>query len=226
MGWGESQAANYALAPVRSDDTRTMSTPVRLLTPAELAASPDLDRCRPPSCPRCGAVAATGLVGLHGDGVRRRWVAHPGVGPVPTFVEVLACFRRFWCPRCRHGCLVGHPGIVPRIRASVAAVAAAVRAAAVPPLGEGLPETEIRRRLQDHPVTVPISERARSGEPRWIALRRWVARRERWWPTLVLVGEGFRARALAFTAAIGPGLSVVAFVEAAVQAHRRGAAAM
>ncbi|MEJ7630790.1 MAG: hypothetical protein WKF54_14470 [Nocardioidaceae bacterium] len=148
------------------------------------------------------------------------------MGPDLTFVDVLACFRRFWCPRCRHGCLVGHPGIVPRLRASIATVAAAVRAAAAPPLGEGLAETEVRRRLQGHSAKVPISERARSGEPRWIALRRWVARLERWWPALVLVGDGFRARALAFTAAIGPGLSVVAFLEAAVQAHRRGAAAM
>ena len=171
-------------------------------------------------------MAAPGLVGLHGDGLRQRWVTCAVGGPDLAFVDVLACFRRFWCPVCHHGCLVGHPGIVPRLRTSIAAVAAAVRAAAAPPLGEGLSEIDIQRRIQGHPGTVPISERARSGEPRWTALRRWVARLERWWPTLVLVGDGFRARALAFTAAIGPGLSIAAFLEAAVQAHRRGAAAM
>lgn len=151
----------------------------------------------------------------------------PVTGLEVTFMKVLACFRRFWCPACHRVCLVGHPGIVPRIRASLTTVAAAVRAVALPPLGAGLAETEIQRRIQGgEAATVPISERARSGKPRWNRLRRWVRTLERWWPALILIGLGFRARARAFTAAIGPGLGTEAFLVAAVQAHLRGATAM
>ena len=142
------------------------------------------------------------------------------------FLEVLACFRRFWCPVCRHGCLVGHPGIVPRIRASLATVSAAVRAVAGGPVGEGLAEIAVQGRIQGSAPKVSASERARSGAPRWITLRRWVWDLERWWPALTLVGATWQARALAFTAAIGAGLPLAAFLEAAVHAHLRGGAVM
>lgn len=170
-------------------------------------------------------MAGPGLVGMHGDGVTARWVpCAVAVGDQPTFVDVLACFRRFWCPTCRRGCLVGHPGIVPQIRASLTTVAAAVRAVVDPPLGQGLGEIDLQQRIRG--AAASISERARSGRPRWHTLRRWVRALERWWPALTFVGLGFRARAMAFVAAIGPGLSVEAFLVAAVQAHLRGGAAM
>lgn len=143
-----------------------------------------------------------------------------------TFLDVLACFRRFWCPACHRGCLVGHPGIAPRIRASLATVAIAVRGVAAEPLGDGLSEIELQERIQGEAVTVPTSERARSGAARWHTLRRWVRTLDRWWPTLILIGVGFWARAGAFAAAIGPGLAVEEFLVAALQAHLRGATAM
>ncbi len=168
-------------------------------------------------------MAPPGRVGLHGDGVRRRWVIAVDDN---RFHKVIACFRRFWCPACGSGCLVGHPGTVPRIRAGLATVAAAVHAVVAPPLGEGLQEIEVQARMLGEPVTVPESERARAGTPRWNTLRRWVRTLERWWPSLTLVGVGFRTRAAAFVAAIGPGLPLEAFLEAAVQAHLRGGAVM
>lgn len=171
-------------------------------------------------------MAGPGLVGLHGDGQRKRWVLCAVAVPVPGFVEVLAGFRRFWCPACGLGCLVGHPGVVPRLRASLMTVAAAVRAVAAPPLGDGLGEVDVQGRVRGEVVEPPISERARSGTPRWHTLRRWVRTLERWWPTLTLLATGFRGRATAFVAAIGPGLPFDAFLEAAVQAHLRGAAVM
>jgi hypothetical protein len=163
---------------------------------------------------------------MHGDGVTSRWVSCAVAANAELgFVDVLACFRRFWCPTCRHGCLVGHPGIVPRIRAALTTVAAAVRAVVDPPLGQGLGEVDVQQQIAGA-ASPSISERARSGRPRWHALRRWVRALERWWPTLTFVGLGFRARTLAFVAAIGPGLPIDAFLEAAVQAHLRGGAAM
>jgi len=171
-------------------------------------------------------VAEPGLVGLHGDGLGARWVTCAVVALVTTFVDVLACFRRFWCPACHRGCLVGHPGIVPRIRASLPTVAAAVRAVAAAPLGDGLGEIEVQEQVRGGSVAPPISELARSGKPRWHTLRRWVRTLERWWPTLTFLVAGFRARAAAFVAGIGPGLAIEAFLEAAVQAQLRGAAAM
>jgi hypothetical protein len=95
-----------------------------------------------------------------------------------------------------------------------------------PPLGLGLAEIEVQQRIRGKSATPSISERARSGRARWHALRRWVRALERWWPTLTFVGAGFRARAVAFVAAIGPGLPLPAFLEAAVQAHLRGGVAM
>lgn len=166
-------------------------------------------------------------MGMHGDGQRSRWVTC-GVATVPAFVPVLACFRRFWCPACGQGCLVGHPGVVLRLRSSLSTVAAAVRAVADPPLGEGFGEIKVQKLVRGEAADLPISEseRARPGPPRWHTLRRWVRTLERWWPTLTLLATSFRARATAFVAAIGPGLPLDAFLEAAVQAHQRGGAAM
>jgi hypothetical protein len=205
-----------------------LSTRPAALSPAALAIAPDLHLSRPAFCPHpsCLAVPAPGLVGLHGDGLSRRFVAYPVDDDATEFVDVEVCSRRYWCPACRHGCLVDHPGILPRLRASAAAVAAAVHAAAPPPVGEGLRPVEIRERITGNTDPVPASERARAGEPRWFALRRWVARLEWWWPSLVLIGRTLGARAGAFVAALAPGAAVGEVVAAAVRRLGRGGAAM
>lgn len=204
-----------------------MSTSCSLLTPAQLQQPPDLAHSRPTCCPRCDAVPAQGRIGLHGDGIKTRWVTITAVvDQQATFIDVRVAFRRFWCPLCRQTCLVGHPEIVARISVAVTTLAAAVHQAAQPPLGHGIAEIELQRQIQGNRATPSFSERARSGRPRWHALRRWVRTLERFWPTLTLAAQGFHARLSAFVAAIGPGLPIAAFLQAAVQAKLRGGIAM
>jgi hypothetical protein len=105
-----------------------------------------------------------------------------------------------------------------------AVIAALLHVVAPAPVGHGRDEAHAHHLVHSGPL--PISERARSGPPRWSSLRRWVRDLEQIWPTLVLPVEGRTARLRALLAAFGLGQPLGEVLDAAVSAHVRGGCAM
>jgi hypothetical protein len=201
-----------------------VNTAYTLLTPSQLAVPPKIDACRP-LCP-CGALPAFPLVGTHGDGLTHRVVPWPVVDGDGGLVIrwVCAVGRRFWCPSCGTTVRVTHAGLRRGATFGAAVIAALLHVVAPVRVGGGRDDEHAHRLTHGRPL--PISERARSGMPRWSSLRRWLGGLEQIWPALVLPSAGRTARLRALLAAFGPGAPLHEVLDAAVLAHTRGGAAM
>lgn len=164
-------------------------------------------------------------MGLHGDGLIHRTVLWPVVDAGGLrIVTVVAVGRRFWCPSCHAHHRVAHPGLERGMTYAVAAVVALLRAVVGPPIGGGMTEAEAFRLARGRDLSV--SERARSGRPRWSSLRRWAAHLDVLFPAVPSWPGAWRARAEALVVGLGPGAELVGLLEAAIHAHRRGGLAM
>ena len=107
---------------------------------------------------------------------------------------------------------------------AVVAVVVLLRAIVGRPLGAGMTEAEAFRLARGRDPSV--SERARSGRPRWRSLRRWAARLPDFFPAVPTWPDGWRARAEALVVGLGPGADLPGLLEATVHAHRAGGLAM
>ena len=193
------------------------------LPPSKLAIPPDLHDCRP-LCP-CGAIPKPGFVGMHGDGLTERLVPWPSVGDDGiSFNWVLAVGRRYWCPICATTVRVAHAGLRPGATYSAAAILAVLLVIASPPVGAG--QTEVHAHELVRGCRLPVSERARTGQPRWTSVRRWVRDLEQMWPCRVLPNTHWRTRMQAFLVSFGLGVTVTEVIDAAVSAHVLGGVAM
>lgn len=201
-----------------------MNTANALLTPSDLAIPPDIDVCRP-LC-RCGALPIFPLVGMHGDGLTHRVVPWPVVDDGGELVIrwVCAVGRRFWCPSCGTTVRVAHAGLRRGATFGAAVIASLLHVVAPVPFGGGRDDAHAHHLAYGR--SLPISERARSGPPRWSSLRRWLRDLEQLWPALVLPVSGRTARLRALLAAFGLGAPLHEVLDAAVHAHARGGSAM
>jgi len=162
---------------------------------------------------------------MHGDGVTTRVVAWPVfVRDALVIRWVVARARRFRCPVCHANVRVAHPGVGRRSRYATAAICALLHLIGAEPFGEGLSEAEAFRRARGR--VIGLSERGRSGRPRWSALRRWIRDLEKRWPALLLPHVGRVGRLHAALVSFGLGRPVQEVVHTAVVAHAGEGAAM
>jgi hypothetical protein len=163
---------------------------------------------------------------MHGDGLTHRVVPWPVVDDRGALVIrwVRAVGRRFWCPVCGTTVRAAHPGLRRGASYGAAVIAALLYVVAPVPLGCGRDDAHAHGLAHGRPL--PLSERARSGPPRWSSLRRWLRDLEQVWPALVLPIAGRTARLRALLAAFGVGASLREVLDAAVIAHARGGGAM
>jgi hypothetical protein len=196
-----------------------------LLTPVFLAVPPNIHRSRPKNCPRCHAVATPGRVGLHGDGLRRRFVFWPVRNGLEwRILLVPIASRRFWCPACHRVATVAHPGVGPVTRYAIAAIALVLHAIAPRPIGQGRPPTEIFEKTRHREL--PASERARSGVPRWRSAQRWIDRLSSVWMHFVPPPGNRRSVLSAFVTWPRSTMPIEEWLGTVVDAHGRGGPTM
>jgi hypothetical protein len=164
-------------------------------------------------------------VGLHGDGIVRRTVLWPVQDASNTWI-ILPCeaaSRRFWCPNCASVTTVAHLGVGDRTSFAHLAIALILRWITAPPLGSGIAAGTVFHRVRGRDL--PGAERARPGRPRWRSIRRWADRLVTWWPQFVATSS-WREVVRVFVAWILPSRDDTEWLEAAMDAHRRGGTAM
>jgi hypothetical protein len=156
---------------------------------------------------------------MHGDGLTHRIVPWPVVGDSGTLLVrwVTAVGRRFWCPTCRTTVRVAHPGLRHGATFGAAIIAALLHVIAPGPIGAGRDHTHAHQLV--HGRRLPLSEYARSGQPRWSSVCRWIRGLETIWPALVLPPAGRAARLRALLAAFRLGAPRSEVLDAAVRAH-------
>ncbi|MCP3960842.1 MAG: hypothetical protein GY719_23605, partial [bacterium] len=137
---------------------------------------------------------------------------------------VTAIGRRFWCPVCHSNTRVAHPGVGAGARYAAAAIAALLHLVGAVPFGVGTSEADAFRLARGHGVG--ISERGRSGRPRWTSIRRWIGDLEKRWPALILPTGDRITRLHAALLSFGLGLPGNEVVGVAVLAQARGGMAM
>ena len=202
-----------------------MSTSHPLLSPSDLAIPPDIDVARP-LCP-CGAVPIFPCVGMHGDGLTYRKLAWPVLGDdgaLADIVWLIAVGRRYKCPACGKKVRVAHPGVQTRGLYAVPAIAALLHVVAAVPFGRGSDDSEAYQLARGD--SLPASERARSGRPRWTTLRRWMRSLHLLWAAQPLPEARPRERLHALLAGFGLGMALDEVLGVAVVAHARGGLAM
>lgn len=162
---------------------------------------------------------------MHGDGLTRRIVPWPVVQDgALVVVWASAVGRRFWCPSCGTTVRVAHAGLRRGATYGAALIAALLHVVAPRPVGAGRDEAHAYALV--HGRTLPPSERARAGRPRWSSLRRWLRDLPQLWPSLALPAAGRAQRLHALLAAFGVGASLDEVLVAAASAHARGGRAM
>ena len=140
----------------------------------------------------CGVPGAWWIIG-HGRRTHAVVAANDGEGSVS--IET-TWSRRFLCKKCRKTFTIGPPGILSRYLYSLAAILTAWVLAIRPALGDGLDQEAVYdRQGVDRRPGPPLPEKGRSGRRRWRSLMRWAGQIEVWWPTRVVLGTTWSARA-------------------------------
>jgi len=180
-----------------------------------------IDVVRPWRCDQCGNVGGSRLL-FHGNGVRTRQAVLPGLHWSKPARIVVIVVRRFECTVCGAAPTVLPRGLLPRHLYSLFAIVHAFWLAVAPPLGSGLPDSEVCARQG---VDRLADEGQRSGRRRWRSLARWAACARLWWPNVAIAGATWRARAASLIAAfVAAGEAPAAVIRSAVDRHAgRGA---
>lgn len=187
-----------------------------------------LEVARPCACVACGAVACGSLL-FHGHGVRERSAVLPGRHWHGPGRVVTVGVRRFLCTACEATVTVLPRGLLPRHLYSLFAIVHAWWLGAAAPIGRGLDDEAVCALQGVDRRPGPHRQRNRTGRRRWTSLARWATQLGRWWPTVVVAGETWRARArsllLALVAAAGEA-PPAGLVRCAVRRHAGDGAAV
>lgn len=164
--------------------------------PVHSSVAPPIDAVRPGQCVRCDAgCGIPGALTIIGHGVRSHEVVVANDGEGSASLEK-TWSRRFKCKRCGATFTIGPPGVLRRYLYSLYAILTAWLLTIRPALGEGLDqETVYARQGVDRRPGKPAPEARRSGRRRWRSLMRWAEQIEAWWPTRVVAGPTWSARA-------------------------------
>jgi len=163
---------------------------------------------------------------MHGDGLTHRCVPWPTVvdGDVFTVEWVIVAGRRFWCPDCGTTVRVAHAGFRRGATFGLQLIAALLRVIAAAPIGAGRDDAHAHDLVHGRPL--PVSERARSGRPRWTQLRRWLTDLDALWPSVALPSASVATRVRALLVAFGLGVPLCEVLVRAGSAHAGEVTAM